>query len=129
MPFDPLEPFAEKKLLEELMGELGRFKYKLFGQIPIKLHRGEPTVYEFDLNLGVIHFTEQDCKGLSEIFDRMNKKWGTKMTYCIYPSKEKNREMIPRLPQSPLRDRLVSGSIALQLNSHPRISVHAREDI
>ncbi len=101
MAFNPLEPFADKTLLKEMLDELGRFKYKLYGQIPIKFHRGEPTIYEFDLDLGVIHFTELDCKGLSEIFERINKKWGTKMTYCIYPSKEKNREMILNVRGSP----------------------------
>jgi hypothetical protein len=101
MAFDPLEPFADKSLLDETMGELGRFKYKLYGQIPLKLHRGEPTVYEFDLNLGVIHFTEQDFKGLSEIFERINKKWGTRMTYCIYPSKDAPREIIMNVRGSP----------------------------
>ncbi|HYV08585.1 MAG TPA: hypothetical protein VEL81_03300, partial [Thermoplasmata archaeon] len=63
--FDPLEPFANKELLDELIGELGKFRYKLYGSIPIRFHRGEPTKYEFDLNLGVVHFTEQDFQKLS----------------------------------------------------------------
>lgn len=101
MAFDPLEPFADKSLLDEVLGELSGFKYKLFGQIPVRFYRGDPTAYEFDLNLGVIHFTEQDCKGLSEIFDRINRKWGTKMTYCIYPSKDRARDMILNVRGSP----------------------------
>ncbi len=101
MAFDPLEPFADKALLKETMDALSSFKYKLYGAIPLKLHRGDPTIYEFDLNLGVMHFTELDCKGLSAIFESLNKKWGTKMTYCIYPSKEKNREMILNVRGSP----------------------------
>lgn len=99
--FDPLEPFANGPLLQETLDELGRFRYKLYGPRPVVLHRGDPTKYEFDLNLGVVHFTEQDFKGLSEIFARMNKKWGTKMTFCIYPSKEKPRDMILNVRGSP----------------------------
>lgn len=101
MAFDPLEPFADKALLKEVMDSLAAFDYKLFGPIPLKLHRGEPTNYEFDLNLGVIHFTEQDFKGLSAIFEAINRKWGTRMTYCIYPSKEKARDIILNVRGSP----------------------------
>lgn len=99
--FDPLAPFERKELLDELMGELEGFRYKLYGPRPILLHRGPPTKYEFDLNLGVIHFTEQDFKGLSEIFARINTKWGTRMTFCVYPSKEKARDMILNVRGSP----------------------------
>ena len=99
--FDPLEPFANKDLLQELLADLGGFRYKLYGSRPILLHRGQPTNYEFDLNLGLIHFTEQDFDGLSKIFARLNKKWGTRMTFCIYPSKEKARDMILNVRGSP----------------------------
>lgn len=101
-PFDPMEPFADPALLADLIGELSKFEYKLYGAIPIRFHRGEATKYEFDLNLGVVHFTEQDCKGLSEIFARTNAKWGTEMTYCIYPSKERARDMILNVRGSPM---------------------------
>jgi hypothetical protein len=99
---DPMEPFADETLLKELVGELSKFEYKLYGSIPIAFHRGNPTKYEFDLNLGVIHFTEQDFRGLSETLARMNGKWGTEMTYCIYPSREKARDMILNVRGSPL---------------------------
>ncbi len=99
--FDPLEPFADETLLKEMLDELGEFRWKLYGYIPIRFHRGEPTKYEFDLNLGVVHFTEQDFKGLSEIFARVNNKWGTRMTFCVYPSKEKARDMILNVRGSP----------------------------
>ncbi len=66
--FDPLEPFENKELLRNVLDRLEQFDYKLYGRIPLKFHRGEPTRYEFDLNLGVVHITEQDCQGLSEIF-------------------------------------------------------------
>ncbi len=99
--FDPMEPFADKKVLDEIVKLLESFEYKLYGKIPIKFHRGKPTVYEFDLNLGIIHFTEQDFKGLSVIFEKINKKFGTQMTFCIYPSREKNRDMIINVRGSP----------------------------
>ena len=99
--FDPLEPFSDKKLLNELLGELRSFKYKLYGKIPLKFHRGRPTKYEFDLNLGLMHFTELDFRGLSAIFQKINRKWGTQMTFCIYPSKKKFRDMIINVRGSP----------------------------
>ncbi len=99
--FDPLEPFADEALLNEILGELRQFKWKLYGQIPLTFHRGEPTKYEFDTHLGVVHFTEQDFEALSEIFARTNKKWGTRMTFCVYPSKEKARDMILNVRGSP----------------------------
>jgi hypothetical protein len=84
-----------------MLKELGAFRYKLYGPRPVVLYRGSPTKYEFDLNLGLIHFTEQDFRGLSELFGSINQKWGTKMTYCVYPSKEKARDMILNVRGSP----------------------------
>jgi hypothetical protein len=100
--FDPMEPFASKTLLAEIVDGLSRFEYKLYGPIPLRFHRGEPTKYEFDLNLGLVHFTEQDFAGLSELFSRLNRKWGTAMTFCIYPSREKARDMILNVRGSPM---------------------------
>jgi hypothetical protein len=100
--FDPMEPFANETLKGELIDELSKFEYKLYGQIPLRFHRGAPTKYEFDLNLGVVHFTEQDFRGLSELFARINGKWHTEMTFCVYPSKEKARDMILNVRGSPM---------------------------
>jgi hypothetical protein len=102
MPFEPMEPFASPELLSEVMEGLDHFEFKLYGQIPRRLHRGDPTNYEFDLNLGVIHFTEDDFRRLSQLFEAINRKWGTEMTYCVYPSKERNREMILNVRGSPV---------------------------
>lgn len=102
MTFDPTEPSASSECLSEVMGELDRFEFKLYGRIPRRLHRGEPTKYEFDLNLGVVHFTEDDFRRLSECFERVNQKWKTEMTFCVYPSEERNREMILNVRGSPL---------------------------
>lgn len=99
--FDPMEPFAHERVLREVLDELAKFEYKLYGRIRVKFHRGGPTKYEFDLNLGVVHFTEADFRGLSEIFERFNKTWGAKMTFCIYPSKEKARDVILNVRGSP----------------------------
>ncbi len=98
---DPLAPFASHELLDQLVAELGTFPWKLYGSIPIRFHRGRPTEYEFDLRLGVVHVTEQDFRGLSEIFRRFNETWGTRMTYCFYPSKERAREIILNVRGSP----------------------------
>lgn len=100
--FDPMEPFASESLLKEVLDELGKLEYKLYGPIPIRLHRGQPTKYEFDLNLGVVHLTEQDFHKLSEVFTRLNDKWQAVMTFCIYPSKERPRDMIMNVRGSPL---------------------------
>ncbi|MCI4318643.1 MAG: hypothetical protein L3K23_00720 [Thermoplasmata archaeon] len=76
------------------MDGLTQFEFKLYGRIPRRQYRGEPTKYEFDLNLGVIHFTEEDFRRLSVFFEETNRRWGTAMTFCVYPAKESNREMI-----------------------------------
>ena len=102
MPVDPMEPFASPELLAATMRALDEFEFKLYGRIPRRLHRGDPTKYEFDLNLGVIHFTEQDFRGLSQAFAQLNAAWGTEMTFCVYPSKERNREMILNVRGSPM---------------------------
>jgi len=100
-PFDPFEPFADATLLREMVDVLGAFGWKLHGTIPVRFHRGEPTKYEFDVNLGVVHVTEQDCQRLSELFLATNERWGTRMTFCFYPSKEKAREIILNVRGSP----------------------------
>jgi hypothetical protein len=102
MTFDPMEPFRRPELLNEVMDGLDRFEFKLYGRIPRRLHRGKPTPYEFDLNLGVIHFTEEDFRNLSHFFEAVNQKWGTEMTFCIYPSKDRTREMILNVRGSPM---------------------------
>lgn len=102
MPFDTMEPFANAELLSEVLAGLDRIEFKLYGRIPRRLHRGEPTQYEFDLNLGVIHFTEEDFRNLSHFFEGINQKWDTEMTFCVYPSKERNREMILNVRGSPM---------------------------
>ena len=99
--FDPLEPFADEALLKEVIDGLSRFEYKLYGPIPFRLHRGDPTRYEFDVNLGTVHLTEQDFRGLGEFFARVNEERGTRMTFCVYPSKESAREMILNVRGSP----------------------------
>ena len=99
--FDTLAPFADPVVLDEVVSALGSFRWKLYGTIPVRFHRGEPTPYEFDLNLGIVHVTEQDANGLSEIFRRVNEKWKTRMTFCVYPSKEQPRDIILNIRGSP----------------------------
>src|SRR3989304_1593620 len=99
--FNPLEPFSNKKLLNEAIKKLTNFEFKLYGKIPLKFYDGKPDKYEFDLNLGLVHFTEQDFRGISKIFAKINKKWGRQMMYCLYPAKESNRNMILNVRGSP----------------------------
>ena len=101
MAFDPMEPFADRRCLGETLAALDGFEFKLYGRIPRRLHRGEPSHFEFDLNLGLIHFTEEDFRGLSRLFGEINRKWGTEMTFCVYPSKDRARDMILNIRGSP----------------------------
>jgi hypothetical protein len=100
--FDPMEPFASLAMLKETMDALAAIEFKLYGTRPMNLHRRAPTKYEFDWNLGVLHVTEQDFRALAEVFRALNEKWGTEMTFCLYPSKEKARDMILNVRGSPI---------------------------
>lgn len=100
--FDASEPFANPVLLKETMDALGGVEFKLFGKRPLDLYGGAPTKYEFDWNLGLIHVTEQDFRALAEVFRLLNEKWGTEMTFCLYPSKERPRDIILNVRGSPL---------------------------
>ena len=99
--FDVSKPFHNKKLVNEVVSKLRNFNFKLFGKRKMPFYLGKPTVYEFDLNMGFIHFTEQDFLGISNIFKEINRKWHTQMTYCIYPAVEKNRNIIINVRGSP----------------------------
>lgn len=102
MPIDPMAPFASREVLDATLVALEGVEFKLYGKIPRRFYRGEPTAYEFDLNLGVIHVTEQDFRALSDLFEGINRRWGTEMTFCLYPAKESNREMVLNVRGSPL---------------------------
>lgn len=64
-----MEPFGNAELLLAVLKDRDRFESKLYGRVPRRFYRGEPTKYEFDLNLGVIHFTEEEFRGLSQFFE------------------------------------------------------------
>lgn len=95
--------FSNKELQEETLNFFKNFEFKLFGKRELKFYKGKVDEFEFDLNLGVIHFTETDCKAISSFIEEVNHKYGIKLTYCIYPAKESNRNMIinVRLPDAP----------------------------
>jgi hypothetical protein len=103
MEKDKISFFNNKDLRDEALEFFKNFEFKLFGKRGLNFYRGQVDEFEFDLNLGVIHFTELDCKGISAFIENINKKYDTEMTYCIYPAKEKNRDMIlnVRLPGAP----------------------------
>ena len=63
-----------KELLNETLESFKNFEYKLFGKRKLDLYRGAPTEFEFDLNLGVIHFTELDFRGISSFIEKINNK-------------------------------------------------------
>ncbi len=92
-----------KELQNEVLAFFKNFEFKLFGKRGLNFYRGQVDEFEFDLNLGVIHFTEMDVKAISLFLEGMNKKYGVEITYCIYPAKEANRNMIlnVRLPGAP----------------------------
>jgi hypothetical protein len=94
---------TNRELLNETLEKFKNFEFKLFGKRGVHFYKGEPTEFEFDLNLGVIHFTEMDCKGISAFIENINKKYNVEITYCIYPAKEANRNIIinVRLPGAP----------------------------
>ncbi len=102
--FDPYEPFTNKKLLKEILTQAKGFDFKLYGKINPPLYRGRPTTMEFDLDLGVMHFTEVDFWGMTDIVQAFNKKWGTEITFCIYPARDRPRHMIIniRSPKAPV---------------------------
>ena len=102
MDFDPDYPFKNKKFFGEVIGELRDFKFKLYGKREANLTE-EPSETEFDINLGPMHFTEQDFLGLSKIFKKINKKWKTELTYCVFTSDKTGREILlnVRSPKAP----------------------------
>ena len=102
--FDAYAPFEKKELLDETLKEFENFEYKLYGKIPLKFHRGNPNKFEFDLNVGQIHFTEQDFLGISAFMKKINEKWGTPITFCVYTPKDGSRNMIinVRSPKAPV---------------------------
>lgn len=99
--FDPLAPFADARCYKDFLGAFKAFQFKLYGKLRFKIV--SKSKYEFDLNAGEIHYTEQDFKGLSVLVDKLNKRWGTKITYCLFPSKKhpKNILINVRSPKAP----------------------------
>ena len=84
--FDPLRPFANKKAHKDFLKLFTGFRYKLYGKITFKVI--EPDPLEFDLYGGEVHYTEKDLIGLSQKLKKLNKKWKTKITFCLFPSKK-----------------------------------------
>lgn len=85
--FDPLKPFAEKQCFEDFLNVFKDLNFKLYGKINFEII--SPDELDFDLYGGEVHYTEQDLKKITAQFADLNKKWGTEITYCLFPSSKK----------------------------------------
>jgi hypothetical protein len=85
--FNALEPFADAKFLEETKKIVANFKFKLYGVMNPK-EFGKNTSTEIDYRLGGIHLTAMDYFGLDSEFKKLNDKYQTQITFCIYPIKD-----------------------------------------
>ena len=100
--FDPLKPFANKECYVDFLNAFKNFRFKLYGKLKFKTI-GRRSKYEFDLYSEGVHYTEVDFKGLSKLVEELNKKWGTDITYCLFPSSKypKNILINVRSPKAP----------------------------
>ncbi len=94
-------PFASKPFLKGVLKSILSMKFKLYGRIPAKLLSND--LVEIDFNMGKIHITEKDFKILSKIMNKLNKKYKTNITYCIYHSDNYPDNMLLniRCPKAP----------------------------
>ena len=101
MAFDKFRPFKDKKFLSEVYSGIG-FKFKLYGKIPFR--KIFASQEEIDVDMGEIHVTEMDLKKLSELMDKINKKYKTEITYCLYHSSAKPGDMLLNIrgPKAPM---------------------------
>lgn len=100
MTFDKERPFSDKGFLKDVYEGL-KIKFKLYGVIPYKKLFEHPE--EIDVDMGEIHITEVDLKQLSALMDRINKKYGTNITYCLYHSEDRPGDMLLNIrgPKAP----------------------------
>lgn len=100
MSFDPEKPFASAKAYREFLKIFTSQKYKLYGKVKFKVISKDAV--EFDLYGGEIHYTEQDLLAISKGLAKLNKKWKTKITYCLFPSRKRPNIFINvRAPGAP----------------------------
>jgi len=96
-----LEPFANAECYRDFLNAFEGHRFKLYGKLKFKVTA--KSKYEFDLNAGEVHYTEADFKSLSEKIEKLNKKWGTEITYCLFPHSKypKNILINVRSPKAP----------------------------
>lgn len=82
---DTERPFSNEGFLNDLLQEL-KFPFKLYGTLPFIVISQSPD--EIDAHLGELHVTEVDLQALSGIMKKLNEKWGTAITYCIFQSSQ-----------------------------------------
>jgi hypothetical protein len=84
--FDPLKPFASEDAYQDFLTLFTDLEYKLYGKIDFKIVSKDDL--EFDLYGGESHYTEKDLLALSDGIKKLNEKWKTEITYCLFPSKK-----------------------------------------
>ncbi len=99
--FDKQKPFSNEKFFNAVL-EAVKFPFKLYGVIPFKLIYQDEN--EIDLNMGEIHITEMDLNKISGLFAKINKKFSTQITYCIYHSTQFTGDMLLNIrgPNAPM---------------------------
>lgn len=99
--FNKDKPFSNEKFFSAVVDAM-KFPFKLYGVIPFKLIYQDEN--EIDLNMGEIHVTEMDLKKISDFFAKINKKFKTDITYCIYHSTQFPGDMLFNIrgPNAPM---------------------------
>lgn len=86
MNFDSQKPFGHEDAYQDFLKLFTGQEYKLYGKIDFKIVSKDDL--EFDLYGGESHYTEKDLLALSEGLKKLNAKWKTEITYCLFPSKK-----------------------------------------
>jgi nitrite reductase/ring-hydroxylating ferredoxin subunit len=89
--FDAAHPFAHEAFVNDVLEGM-KFPMKLYGVRPHAVISHSPD--EMDLHLGEVHVTEMDLKKMSEVMDRVNAKWGTEITYCLFHTTQFPRDTL-----------------------------------
>ncbi|MFA4955322.1 MAG: non-heme iron oxygenase ferredoxin subunit [Patescibacteria group bacterium] len=78
---DAEHPFVFEGFVDELLQGL-KFPFKLYGVLPFVVLAQSSD--EIDVYLGKVHATEVDLQALSGVMAKLNEKWKTSITYCLF---------------------------------------------